>query len=66
MLKTKLDNKTLKNMLLNICNGLHFIHHCGWVHKDIKSHNILLGLNKDIKICDFGLCHRVADRNRLN
>lgn len=37
-----------------ISKGLHSAHELGFVHRDIKPENILLGINGDIKITDFG------------
>ncbi|MBL4660435.1 MAG: serine/threonine protein kinase [Alcanivoracaceae bacterium] len=37
-----------------ISKGLHSAHEMGFVHRDIKPENILLGVNGDIKIIDFG------------
>jgi len=37
------------------------MHSLGIVHRDIKSHNILIDHNGDVKICDFGLARFKAD-----
>ena len=38
-----------------------FLHKNGIVHRDIKSHNILVNSQFDVKLCDFGLArHKVS------
>lgn len=45
-----------------ILRGLKFLHSAGVVHRDLKPANLLVNINCDLQICDFGLA-RPADRD---
>lgn len=38
-----------------------YMHNLGIVHRDIKSHNILIDESLNVKVCDFGLAKFLAD-----
>ncbi len=44
-----------KNIVLQICDGLQAAHGQGVIHRDLKSHNIIINPANHIKIIDFGL-----------
>ena len=56
-----LDQLEVIRLVTGICDGLAHAHEYGIIHRDIKPSNILLDLNAQPKIGDFGLA-RPADR----
>ena len=53
--RRKLSEKTAKFLFRQIILGIKHIHAHKIVHRDIKLENILIDLNNNIKICDFGI-----------
>ncbi len=53
--RRKLSEKTAKFLFRQIILGIKHIHSHKIVHRDIKLENILIDLNNNIKICDFGI-----------
>jgi len=51
------------DIILNICETLEYIHKRGIIHQDIKSRNMLLTKDMDIKIVDFGLAYEKGKSN---
>ena len=53
--RRKLSEKTAKFLFRQIILGIQHMHNKNIVHRDIKLENILIDLNNNIKICDFGI-----------
>ena len=44
----------IKNIIIQICEGLKVLHKNGIIHRDLTPENILIDDDNNIKICDFG------------
>ena len=53
--RRKLSEKTAKFLFRQIILGIQHMHSKNIVHRDIKLENILIDLNNNVKICDFGI-----------
>ena len=49
-----IQENIIKNIIIQICEGLKVIHKNGIIHRDLTPENILIDENNNIKICDFG------------
>lgn len=45
----------IKNVILQIIEGVDYLHKKGILHRDLKCSNILFDKDNNVKICDFGL-----------
>lgn len=64
--RSKLPEQTAKYIFKQIILGLNFIHTHNIVHRDIKLDNILIDLDNNIKICDFGVSKRITIADTMN
>jgi NIMA (never in mitosis gene a)-related kinase len=74
-LKQKIDNmfyqnknfakKEILEFLIQICDGLNYLHNKKIIHRDIKSQNIFIKRNGCLRIGDFGLAKKIKNRNTL-
>lgn len=58
--KERLDEKLKCRIAYQTALALNYIHLSKVVHRDIKSHNILLDENYTVKLCDFGIARRMV------
>eukprot|EP01080_Neovahlkampfia_damariscottae_P003712 gene3712-6601_t len=57
--KRPMKDETILDWMIQITNGLEYLHSLGIIHRDIKTRNILIFNQKDesskqLKLCDFG------------
>ncbi len=53
--ESRLEIRTAIQIMLGILTGLDAAHHIMVIHRDIKPHNILFGINSVPKLTDFGI-----------
>ena len=63
--RSKLTEQIAKFIFKQIILSLQFIHSHNIVHRDIKLDNILIDLNNNIKICDFGVSKRIINNDKM-
>ncbi|KAL8162738.1 hypothetical protein V2J09_014227 [Rumex salicifolius] len=60
--RKKLPFKTVIQLALDLARGLDYLHSKKIVHRDVKTENMLLGSQRNVKIADFGVA-RVEAQN---
>jgi len=60
----RLDEKEAATFMYQMIKALSYCHAKGVIHRDIKPENLLLGVNKELKIADFGWSVHAPSRRR--
>ncbi|ODV61489.1 YOL113Wp-like protein [Ascoidea rubescens DSM 1968] len=58
----KLTEPQIASISLETIKGLKFLHERHIIHRDIKSDNILMDINCNVKITDFGYCAKLTQQ----
>lgn len=53
-----MNDTHFKYFAYQILRGLKFLHSAGIIHRDLKPANLLVSINCDLQICDFGLARQ--------
>ena len=66
--KNSITEEMLKSISLQIIAGVNHLHNLGYLHRDLKSRNILVDKNKDgkilVKIIDYGLGVNISQNRK--
>ncbi len=64
LFETCFTEPQISKMCYDCIQALKFIHDRGRIHRDIKSDNVLISTNGEIKLADFGFCCSDTQKHR--
>lgn len=63
--KQKISEDHAKYFIYQVLRGLKYVHSANIVHRDLKPQNILVNLNCDLRLCDFGLARGLKKLDKI-
>ena len=51
-----------QKVLVGVCAALDFLHENGFVHRDVKPHNVLVSVSGEVKLIDFDIARSVTGK----
>lgn len=64
VIDTRMEEYQIATVCREVLRALEFLHLNQVIHRDIKSDNILLGVDGSVKLTDFGFCAQLAEQNK--
>jgi serine/threonine protein kinase len=61
--KFQLSEELVAKYVVQVLEGLQYLHNQGVIHHDIKAANLLLTKNSVVKVADFGVAAQLSEAN---